>query len=334
MLAVFCVKGAKKMIESGPIRYSEIQNHLEHFEKRIRFLGSMSQAHKTLGKTIIENMKKRFVSMAQDLLSEGTKKAFERYDFGAKILLQVEEVARRVCGKDRTLIYLASQLQDKGREIENWLIMRRDEHPTWVPDVTPALLDVIDKSLSIFSEFDQSLEDNSLIPTVQLIDISQDILKWLIEDPERMYQMTPEAFEFFIMDRLKAMGMEVRKIGNIYRRDGGIDIIAWPNIPLSYLLGVQVKHHTKQHYKTGPREVRELVGAIAQQPFAFGLLVTNTTFTPNAHWVAQHADYLVRLRDFNDLKRWIIDDFSSDLEWREIPVTLTLAPGVEIKIRK
>ena len=40
----------------------------------------------------------------------------------------------------------------------------------------------------------------------------------------------------------------------------------------------------------------------------------------------------MRLRDLQDLRRWLKDDFDNEFEWREIPDRIVLAPGVEIAI--
>jgi hypothetical protein len=42
---------------------------------------------------------------------------------------------------------------------------------------------------------------------------------------------------------------------------------------------------------------------------------------------------LVRLRGFEDIQRWLVDNFAADEEWREMPETIELAPGVIVKVR-
>ena len=171
---------------------------------------------------------------------------------------------------------------------------------------------------------------------VQFVPLVEKHLEWLRDDPERIHSMSPRAFQRFIADRLDAMGMEVQICGDIYRKDGGIDIVAYPKanaVAIPFLLGVQVKHHSTSA-NTGPADVRDLAGVIAAQGFRFnaGMLVTNTAFTPDATWFAQNHAAMLRLRDMNDLRRWLLEDFQNEAEWREIPQTLVLAPGVEIII--
>jgi hypothetical protein len=103
-----------------------------------------------------------------------------------------------------------------------------------------------------------------------------------------------------------------------------------PTFP--FLVAVQTKHHRNRNWKTGPSPVREFQALIQKQPFQAGLLVTNTSFTANARWEGEHRAHLVRLRDFEDLTRWIVGDFLDSAESREIPDFIEYAPGRRIWI--
>lgn len=169
---------------------------------------------------------------------------------------------------------------------------------------------------------------------VTLHEFDQRFLSWLLEDLERLKQLSPEKFQLLIADRLEQLGLGVQIVGNIYRKDGGVDIIAYPISPsIPFLLAVQAKHHCKNRMTT-PRDVRDFHGAVASRnsPFHMGMIVTNTTFTPDAKWFANENSNLLRLRDLDDLKRWLQEDFANEYEWREIPKQVELAPGVVIEI--
>ena len=60
--------------------------------------------------------------------------------------------------------------------------------------------------------------------------------------------------------------------------------------------------------------------------------MTNTSFTPDAEWVAQRRALLMRLRDFHDLTRWLRDEYPREAEWREMPSQIEMCPGVIIKL--
>jgi hypothetical protein len=157
---------------------------------------------------------------------------------------------------------------------------------------------------------------------ISLTDVSPDQLRWLEEDPERLKQLPPERFELLLADRFEAMGLCVQLIGRTNARDGGIDLIAYPdrrsNQP-KYLLAVQAEHHRTDR-KTGAPKVQKFVGAMsAVRHFRLGFVVTNTTFTWTAEEYARNQSHFLRLRSLEDLLRWFRDDFNNEAEWREIP---------------
>ncbi|MGH7136710.1 MAG: restriction endonuclease, partial [Pirellulales bacterium] len=170
---------------------------------------------------------------------------------------------------------------------------------------------------------------------VQYVPFSDELLGWLVEDTERLKSIGPDRLEALVADLLAARGFEVRLVGNTRRKDGGVDIVAWPRLAVSipFLMAVQVKHHRVER-KTGAPSVREFHGvlAAANSPFNIGMVVTNTAFTADAHWFGENNKALLRLRDGQDLARWMKQDFDNPSEWREIPESIELAPGVTIAI--
>jgi predicted helicase len=128
------------------------------------------------------------------------------------------------------------------------------------------------------------------------------------------------------------MGMGIERVGSVYANDGGIDVVAWPekSATFPFLIAVQAKFHHREYRKTGVKAVLELQSVVRNLPFQAGILVTNTSFTPNAKWVARNRPHLVRLRDHEDLRRWIVGNFLNETEWREIPEFLEYAPGKKL----
>ncbi len=168
---------------------------------------------------------------------------------------------------------------------------------------------------------------------VSLKDFTPQYLTWLDQDPARIASLTTEKFQYLIADRLEKWGLAVEFVGNVYRKDGGIDIIASPRTGVPFLVAVQVKHH-RTNRSTAVGSVRDFHGSLVSggSPFHIGLIVTNTTFSPDAQWFADQNSKLIRLRDLQDLRRWLKDDYENEFEWREIPSKVKLAPGVEIEI--
>jgi restriction endonuclease Mrr len=155
-----------------------------------------------------------------------------------------------------------------------------------------------------------------------LSEFSPEQLRWLAEDPDRLKQLGPERLQLLTANRLEAMGLCVQLIGGTNERDGGIDLIAYPdpgsNQP-KYLLAVQVEHHRTDR-KTGAPKVQKFVGAMsAVSAFRLGFVVTNTDFTWTAEQYARSQQHFLRLRSLEDLLRWLRDEFDDEAEWREIP---------------
>jgi hypothetical protein len=170
---------------------------------------------------------------------------------------------------------------------------------------------------------------------VIVIEFGKELLAELRRNPAELLKLTPEQFELFLCDRLVVMGMEVKRVGSIHQPDGGIDILAWPRRPTAFpfLLGVQAKHHNSWSKKVGVRHVREFDSAIRHRPLQAGLLVTNTSFTANATWEVENHKQIIRLRHFEDLRRWIADNFVDEAEWREIPEQIEYLPGRFVRLR-
>ena len=150
------------------------------------------------------------------------------------------------------------------------------------PDSIAHFVQLFDQIWSVAkADFRQSRAP--VAPRVQLIGVGDVILGALAEDPSRLHRLTPEAFELFVAERLSAMGLGVKRVGASNARDGGIDILAWPeqNAAFPFLLAVQVKHR-RQRASLGPGPIRELRGVLTSHPIDAGLIVTNTTFTPRS----------------------------------------------------
>jgi hypothetical protein len=172
--------------------------------------------------------------------------------------------------------------------------------------------------------------------TVHVANITSDIIKQLWSDPNEIYKLTPGAFEELVADRLEAMGLNVCQVGgHSYHKDGGIDFIAWlEKTEFPFLMAIQAKHHRSPEYKTGPGPVRELLGVVQSLPLSAGVLVTNTTFTPDAKWAAQQKPHLMQLRDIYDIRRWLENNFLDECDWRNFPDQIVVCPGVVIPLPK
>lgn len=162
----------------------------------------------------------------------------------------------------------------------------------------------------------------------------QIIAEDLLRDPSALFRLTPRTFPDFVAELLERGGYAVQPVReSVYAKDGGIDLIAWrkdqPMLPV--LIGVQCKHHGSDGYKTVVGDVQRLIAYRADGPFHLGLMVTNTDFTQDARFAAEHqGGRFINLRNGEDLRRWAKGDYS--MEGRELPREIALAPGVTVRL--
>jgi transcriptional regulator with XRE-family HTH domain len=174
------------------------------------------------------------------------------------------------------------------------------------------------------------------VPQVSFLDVTPQLLVLLRDNPEDLRNLSSERFEHVVAERIDRMGYDVQLTGRANRRDGGIDLIAVPKIRTagSFLMAAQMKHHRSDH-TTGRPDVDRLL-AWKDSPFRIGLMVTNTSFSQDARWLADQVNNraFLRLRDFEDLKRGLSGQFDSEFDWRELPDVISLAPGITVEVPK
>jgi len=170
---------------------------------------------------------------------------------------------------------------------------------------------------------------------VELVGIGRVLAEQVDIDPVLVHSLNPQQFEEFICDRFSAIGFESKLTGATNRKDGGIDILFWPrqSVPFPFLGAAQLKHRRDPSRKEGVSTVRDFAGAISGHPFSAGVLITNTSFTPDVEWFARERAKLIRLRGFSDVRRWVMGSFIDEAEWREIPTEIELCPGVTVRLR-
>gem|GEM_PF-5126415 len=171
------------------------------------------------------------------------------------------------------------------------------------------------------------------------IDSSQIILDALKRDFGLAQQITDEEFELAICALFENHGYtSIRPEGGSRRKDGGIDIYAFPKHHLfPFFIGVQVKQKQKTN-KVSSQEIDCFHGAIHRNRLVnAGIFVTNTSYTRDAQTVAQqicnqNGSLYMRLRGNKDLWRWLHTNDAKKQDHREMPRYVEVAHGVKLAI--
>lgn len=176
---------------------------------------------------------------------------------------------------------------------------------------------------------------------ILIVDASVGLLPYLKEDPERLRRLTPQELEDFVLERLDAFGFQVRRVGKVYQRDGGVDLVAIAPSPIPYLLVAQVKSHVNSKARTGLPDAQRFYGVgsqlhAEQLPCKFGLLVTNSGFTrPALEWMEEEAICRwLRRAAFDELCQWLLGVFlvRPDQGGQKLPSSLRIPGGPTVDL--
>ena len=63
-----------------------------------------------------------------------------------------------------------------------------------------------------------------VVTRIDIIHIGSQLATLVADDPELIYDLSPDQFEVLVCDRLFAMGFEPKRVGSVYQADGGVDI--------------------------------------------------------------------------------------------------------------
>lgn len=147
----------------------------------------------------------------------------------------------------------------KTRAIEHYRLKAKDLAALGVHEVdNPHYKKAAPMQLYLLTQVKQLAQEKwgSVEPyIVQLVTFSDDVLAEFLQEPQLFKKLTDEEFERLIAEFLEARGYGVRQVGRTRRKDGGVDIVAWPEAGhlFPFLMGVQVKHHrTERKRMSGP----------------------------------------------------------------------------------
>lgn len=133
--------------------------------------------------------------------------------------------------------------------------------------------------------------------------ITDDLLRRLAEEPRNVYQLSPRKFEELIAKILEDQGYEVTLTKQ--SRDGGYDILGRITSGLTPQIFLAECKRYLEGNRVGVEVVRGLYGITEMQKANFGMIVTTSSFTRDAHEEKLRIGLRMALKDFRDLKAWL-----------------------------
>ena len=150
---------------------------------------------------------------------------------------------------------------------------------------------VNEPTVEIEYEFDDSYSDyayQEYIEAEQLLEYHR----------ERIKNMSPRDFEFFVAGIFENLGFNVKTTQAT--RDGGHDIIATKANPIPFTLIVECKHWGEKH-KVDVSVVRSVYGVQTAMQANQSVVVTSSKFTRDAREFVEDRKTLMALWDIDDL---------------------------------
>jgi restriction system protein len=149
------------------------------------------------------------------------------------------------------------------------------------------------------------LPEKEIITTIgpTIMSATDRLVDKLRMQPESIFDLSPREFEELLANLLSDMGWEVELTKAT--RDGGKDILAYLDTDLGKMLClVEAKKYRKDR-KIGVDLVRTLYGTLCDHQANSAMLITTSSFSPDAKAFQKRHEYQLRLRAFGDIALWI-----------------------------
>ncbi|MCA1600947.1 MAG: restriction endonuclease [Acidobacteria bacterium] len=142
-----------------------------------------------------------------------------------------------------------------------------------------------------------------LVVQVDLAEINAELVRYLADHPDKMYEMKPRLFEKLVAELFRAKGYDI-ELGP-GRKDGGVDIRAFLRSDIGALLTlIQCKRYGPSH-KINVDVVRQLYGVLHRDNATAGIIVTTSTFTRDARSEQQQLEHRIHLAEYAHLTNWL-----------------------------
>lgn len=153
--------------------------------------------------------------------------------------------------------------------------------------------------------FTSGQAENNLQIQVDLNEINAELIAYLAKHPEYLRHLHHRKFEELIAEVIRSKGYEVTLTPKT--RDGGKDIVALYKSPFGHqMLIIECKKYN-ENTKVGVELVRGLYGVKTAERYNQAILVTTSTFTPDAREFVKPLKFELELKDYTDITQWCKD---------------------------
>ncbi len=137
----------------------------------------------------------------------------------------------------------------------------------------------------------------------KIIIANESLLEKLKRQPDSIFDLPPRRFEELVAELLDGMGFEVELTKET--RDGGKDILAYMNTRIGKFLCLVEAKKYRQDRTVGVELVRTLYGTLCDYQANSAMLVTTSSFSPDAQAFQKKHEYQLSLRDYGNVVDWI-----------------------------
>ena len=147
--------------------------------------------------------------------------------------------------------------------------------------------------------------ESSLLQAVKprIISAKEALIDQLKRHPSSIHDLPPRKFEELIADLLSDLGWRVELTAAT--RDGGKDILAYLNTEVGELLCLVEAKKYRPDRKVGVELVRTLYGTLCDHQANSAMLVTTSSFSPDAVAFQMRHQYQLSLREYAHVVEWI-----------------------------
>jgi restriction system protein len=153
--------------------------------------------------------------------------------------------------------------------------------------------------------YDSTLTRSELVTVVKpaIVSANEAMVKALKKRPEDVFSLSPREYEKLVAELLNDLGYEVELTKAT--RDGGKDILAYLKTEAATVLTLVEAKRYRATRKIGVELVRTLYGTLCDYQANSAMMVTTSSYSPDAKTLAKKHPYQLSLKDYTDVIGWI-----------------------------